>query len=117
MSEEFRIRSGRATCVTRRPLAQFAVEDEQADRGLAHHLQLLDDRFDLGLFLDLLGDEPLEEGLGGEIALGLGQLDQAVDQAGDLALVLVGVLEDLQHGAPFGLGGVDRLEADASGAG
>ena len=49
------------------PFAQFGIQHEQAGGIILDQFQFVDDLADAGLFLDLLGDEPLEKIIGGMI--------------------------------------------------
>ena len=83
----------RASPCGHRPLRQLPVHNEKPPGRILHELEPVDDLADGGLFLDLLGDEPLQEDRCRVIAFRVGEARQLVDGVGDLLLMLVGVSE------------------------
>src|SRR5436190_1742247 len=95
---------------------QIAVEQQQRRWLAAGHLQLLDDLAGVLLFLNLLGDEPLQQRLGGVVALFQRQLVEPVDQCRDLALVIQRLLEHIQRRLELTRRLVERLKLHAAAA-
>ena len=92
------------------PLAQLAVQHQQARTILAHHAKLLGQQ-PTGLFLlHLLLHEPIEEDGAGEVPLVHREPVDLVDAGGDLLLVLVGLTEDVARRGEVGGRAGERLE-------
>ena len=61
------------------PLLQLPVEHKEPVVAVGDALQVLDDIADDILFLHLLGDKPLEEGVGAVVAYFVAEIDKVVD--------------------------------------
>jgi hypothetical protein len=60
--------------------AELLVEAEQTRAVVVDHLEAADDLLDRRLLLDLLLEEPVEQGPGVEVALGLGEAVEVADR-------------------------------------
>ena len=78
-------------------LGEFLVESQQAIAIVADALEFFHDQAETGLFLDLLGDEPLQEDLRCVVVVLARQVNQLVDAGGDELLVFKRVLEAAQR--------------------
>ena len=96
--------------------SQIAVKQQQRRWLAAGHLQLLDDLAGVLFFLNLLGDEPLQQRLGGVVAFFQRQLVQPMDQGRDFALVLQRLLEHIQRRLELACGLIERLKLHAAAA-
>lgn len=70
-------------------MAQLLVQRKQAGCVFADKLELLQYLSGRGFFLNLFGNKPLQKDIGGMVPLIKRQIDQIVDQAGDLLLVII----------------------------
>src|SRR5215212_7519929 len=95
-------------------LSELPVEEEKRLALVSYHLEGLDDVAGVLLLLDLLGHEPLQEGLARVVVLLRSDTVEVVDLRRDLLLVLQSPLEDLQGRPELEQGSVYCPQHDAA---
>ncbi len=78
----------------------FRVEHQQALALAVDELEAVDDVLDVFFFLDLLGDEPLQEDFRRVVALVFREGDELVDAARDFRFVRGGGFEHAERAVP-----------------
>jgi hypothetical protein len=89
-----------------------AVHHKEPALGVADQLELVKDRLGRGFLLDLLRHKPLQHLVGGVVLQLDAEIDQLVDQAGDVALVFERFLEYVDRRLPVGRRCLDRQQLD-----